>query len=111
MYEGRRSEIRPKWPCALPSHVFSIVLKHLHAPLPRFHQSLLVAAISGVDVADNILEWNSVGYFRDACVVAVKEASSSIEPHRALSDKVVHSLLLHGAVRTYLRYVLWSVFV
>ena len=94
-----------------PGHVFSIVSETLHAPLPRFHQSLLVEAICGANVANNILEWNSVGYFRDACVVAVKEASSSIEPHRALPDKMVHSLLLHGAVRTYLRYVLWSVFV
>ena len=61
---------------------------------------LLVEAICGANVANNILEWNFVGYFREACVVAVKEASSSIEPHRALPDKVVHSLLLHGAVRT-----------
>ena len=82
-----------------PSHVLSKVSKTLQAPLPRFHQSLLVEAISGADIADNILEWNSVGYFRDACVVAVKEASSSIEPHRALSDKVVHSHLFHGAVK------------
>ena len=84
--EGRRYEIRPERPCALPSHVFSKVLRSLHAPLPRFHQSLLVEAISVANVADNVLEWNSVGYFRDACVVAVKEASSSIEQHRTLSD-------------------------
>ena len=80
------------------------------ASLPRL-QSMLVETICGADIANNILEWNSVGYFRDTCVAAVKESSSSIEPHRTLSDKVVHSLLLHGAVRTYLRYVLWSVFV
>ena len=67
---------------------------------PRFYQSSLVEAVSGTDITDYFLEGKIVGYLRDACVIAVKVSSSPIEPHRTLSDKVVHGFFLHIAVRT-----------
>ena len=71
----------------------------------------MVEAIRGANVVDNFPERKFVGHVRDTCVVAIEEASSPVKPHRALPDKVVHGLIVHGTVRTYLRYALWFVLV
>ena len=55
-----------------------------------FNQSLLVIAICGANVINDILVWNSVGYFGDTFAVAVKEGFSS---SGIMTDKVVHSFL------------------
>jgi len=67
---------------------------------------MLVKTIRGDDVIDNFLERKFVGYVRDTCVIAIEVSSSPVEPHRALSDKVVNGLIVHGTVRTYLGYAL-----
>ena len=68
-----------------------------------FYQSVLVGTISGADIADYFPKRKAVGYLRNTCFEAIKESSSHVKPHRTLLDEVVHGLLLHGAVRTYLR--------
>ena len=90
---------------------FVIFLLALILPLSRINQSMLVEAICGADIADNFPEWKLVCYVRDTCVVAIKESSSPVKPHRTLSDKVVHGLIVHGTVRTYLGYALWFVLI
>ena len=99
-------DIRPERPSALPEWFDTPTL-----PLPRFRQSELVETIRGFNVADYFPERNNVGYLRDTCVVAIKESSSPVKPHRTLSDKVVHGLIVHGTVRTYLGYALWFVLI
>ena len=93
--ESRHYEIRPEGPCALPKKDFS------RSPsVHRFYQSKLVEAVSGTDIANNFIEMKIVGYLRDACVIAVKVSSSSVEPHRTLSDKLVYGFFIYSAVRT-----------
>ena len=93
-------------PSALPEWFDTLTL-----PLPRFRQSELVETIRGFNVADYFPERNNVGYLRDACVVAIKESSSPVKPHRTLSNKVVHGFIVHGTVRTYLGYAMRFVLV
>ena len=91
-------------PSALPMSFFTLLS-------PRFHQSELVETFCGLNVADYFPERNNVCYLRDTCVVAIEESSSPVKPHRTLSDKVVHGLIVHRTARTYLRYALWFVLV
>ena len=72
---------------------------------------MLVKTIRGDNVVDNFLKGKFVGYVRDTCVIAIEVSSSPVEPHRALSDKVVNGLIVHRTVRTYLGYAMRFVFV
>ena len=84
--------IRPGWSFALTGHLvyFSSALV---VPFYRFYQSVFY----GPDLADSFLQREVVSYIRDNCVV-IKESSSPVEPHLALSIKAVQGFLLHCTV-------------
>ena len=74
-------------------------------------QSLLVEPFSGADIVDNLPEGEDICYVRDTRVIAVEESSSTVRPHRTATNEMIHGLLLHGAVRAYLRDALRFVFI